>query len=60
MIIPKQQIYSAEYDQLVEIPVKINGRGIITMIDSRAIGNFISKTYARMQKIMVVDKKEPY
>ena len=30
------------------------------MIDSRVIRNFMSETYARMQKITVVDKKEPY
>ena len=60
MITLRQQIYSAEYSQLVEIPVKINSRGIIAIIDSGAIGNFISETYARMRKVTVVDKKEPY
>ena len=60
MITPRQQICSAEYGQLVEIPVKINGRGIIAMIDSGATGNFMSETYARMRKVTVVDKKEPY
>ena len=60
MITPRQQICSAEYGQLVEILVKINGRGIITIIDSGAIGNFMSETYARMRKVTVVDKKEPY
>ena len=30
------------------------------MINSRATGNFISETYARMRKVIVVDKKEPY
>ena len=30
------------------------------MIDSRATGNFISETYARMQKVTVINKKEPY
>ena len=30
------------------------------MIDSRAIGNFISETYARIRKVIVIDKKEPY
>ena len=48
MITPRQQICSAEYGQLVEIPVKINGRGIIAMIDSGVMGNFMSETYARM------------
>ena len=60
MITPRQQIYSAKYGQLVEIPVKINGRGIITIIDSRVIGNFMSETYARMRKVTVINKKEPY
>ena len=60
MITPRQQICSAEYGQLVEILVKINGRGIIAMIDSGATGNFMSETYARMRKVTVVDKKEPY
>ena len=30
------------------------------MIDSRAIGNFMSETYARIRKVTVVNKKEPY
>ena len=60
MITPRQQICSAEYGQLVEIPVKINSRGIITMINSGATGNFMSETYARIRKVTVVDKKEPY
>ena len=60
MITPRQQIYSAEYSQLIEILVKINGRGIIAMINSRVIGNFMSETYARMRKVIVIDKKEPY
>ena len=30
------------------------------MIDSGVIGNFILETYARMRKVTVVDKKEPY
>ena len=30
------------------------------MINSRVIENFISETYARMRKVIVVNKKEPY
>ena len=30
------------------------------MIDSRATENFISETYARIRKVTVVNKKEPY
>ena len=30
------------------------------MIDSRATGNFMSKTYTRMRKVIVINKKEPY
>ena len=30
------------------------------MIDSRVTKNFISETYARMRKVIVVDKKKPY
>ena len=30
------------------------------MIDSRVTGNFILETYARMRKVIVINKKEPY
>ena len=30
------------------------------MIDSRVIGNFILETYARIRKVIIVNKKEPY
>ena len=45
---PRQQICSAEYSQLVKIPVKINGQGTIAMIDSGATGNFMSDVLARV------------
>ena len=57
---PRQQICSAEYSQLVKIPVKINGQGTIAMIDSGATGNFMSDVLARVRKVPTVDKREPY
>ena len=39
-----RHLYSTDYETHVNVPVQINGTNTITMIDSRATGNFVSRT----------------
>ena len=57
---PRQQICLVEYSQLIKIPVKINGRGTIAMINSGATGNFMLDVLVRVQKVLIKDKEELY
>ena len=54
---PKQQLCTAQYNIHIVIPVIVNGQRTVTIIDSRATRNFISKDLVRSADLLIRKKK---
>ena len=48
VITPIRHLSVTDYDTHLKVPVTINGRRTITIIDSGATGNFVTETVIRL------------
>ena len=58
VITPIKYLYTAKYATYIEVPVNINGKKTVAIIDSRAISSFILERLVFFNKLLTRTKEE--